>query len=85
MDRHPLVVMTQSRLVKAGPGEGFLDRGAVETGMKLRVVGEMFETQTSAALALRWWKVRVNERGDLGFIPESSGLLLTSESNTPES
>jgi len=86
-DRHPLVIATESRLLKSGPGETYLDRGSVEPGMKLRVVGEMLESATpgSDAAPKRWWKVRVNERHDLGFLPERSGLLLTDESNTPES
>ncbi|MBS1963460.1 MAG: hypothetical protein JST04_14690 [Bdellovibrionales bacterium] len=90
-DAHPLVIVTESRLVKSGPGETFLDRGAVEVGMKLRVVGSMIEpakasasgATTGSAPAARWWKVRFDERHDLGFLPERSGLLLTDESNTP--
>lgn len=83
-DQHPVVIMTQARLVKSGPGETFLDRGAVDVGMKLRVVGQMTESVPEGSPAARWWKVRFNERRDLGFIPESSGLLLTDESNTPK-
>lgn len=86
-DKHPLVIVTESRLVKSGPGDSFLDRGAVEPGMKLRVVGEMSENTISGAGSppARWWKVRFNDRQELGFLPERSGLLLTDESNTPES
>lgn len=85
-EKHPLVIVTESRLVKSGPGDSFLDRGAVEPGMKLRVVGEMSEAaaSTSGQAPSRWWKVRFNDRHDLGFLPERSGLLLTDESNTPE-
>lgn len=82
-EQHPLVIVTESRLVKSGPGETFLDRGPIEPGMKLRIVGEMDETRSGAS-AGRWWKVRFNDRHDLGFLPERSGLLLTDESNTPE-
>ena len=86
-DQHPLVIATESRLLKSGPGESFLDRGSVEPGMKLRVVGQMLESTPpgNGATPSKWWKVRVNERHDLGFLPERSGLLLTDESNTPES
>lgn len=85
-DNHPLVIVTESRLVKSGPGESYLDRGGVEPGMKLRVVGEMREDALPGASnpPARWWKVRFNENHDLGFLPERSGLLLTDESNTPE-
>lgn len=84
-DQHPLVIITESRLVKSGPSETYLDRGAVELGMKLRVVGEMDESLAEDSVkSRRWWKVRFNDRHDLGFIPESSGLLLNDESNTPE-
>ncbi len=84
-EKHPLVIVTESRLVKSGPAESFLDRGAVEPGMKLRVVGQMQETPTPGSLAppSRWWKVRFNDHHDLAFLPERSGLLLTDESNTP--
>ncbi len=85
-DQHPLVITTESRLVKSGPSETFLDRGSVEAGMKLRIVGQMFETTSDASATPRkWWKIRFNEKQDLGFIPASSGLLLVDESNTPES
>jgi hypothetical protein len=79
------VIVTESRLVKSGPGESFLDRGAVEPGMKLRVVGALTETPVAGATTppARWWKVRFNDRHDVGFLPERSGLLLTDESNTP--
>lgn len=84
-DQHPLVIITESRLVKSGPSETFLDRGAVEMGMKLRVVGQMNEPFPDPSVKpRRWWKVRFNDKHELGFIPESSGLLLTDESNTPE-
>lgn len=79
-DQHPTLILTESRLVKSGPGETFLDRGAVEPGMKLRIVGVIPEP---ANPTLRWWKVRFNDRHDLGYLPEQSGLLLTDESNTP--
>jgi hypothetical protein len=84
-ENHPLVIVTESRLVKSGPGETFLDRGAVEAGMKLRVVGALTETPALGATtpAPRWWKVRFDDRHDVGFLPERSGLLLTDESNTP--
>jgi hypothetical protein len=80
------VILTESRLVKSGPGDSYLDRGGVEPGMKLRVIGEMLETDPSnpTGTRLRWWKVRFNERHDLGFVPQRSVLLLTGESNTPE-
>lgn len=85
LDQHPLFIVTNSRLVKSGPGESYLDRGAVELGMKLRVVGQMLEPGGAVGAApVRWWKVRFNEKRDLGFLPEQSGLLLTDESNTPE-
>ncbi|MBC7386749.1 MAG: tetratricopeptide repeat protein [Cryobacterium sp.] len=107
-DRHPLMILTQARMVKSGPGESFLDRGPVELGMKLRVVGGMSASISepgaepgskpsaepgatpsvspgAPASPVRWWRVRLNDHHDLGFIPESSGLLLTDESNTPES
>ncbi len=83
LDQHPLFIATDARMIKSGPGESFLDRGNVDPGMKLRVVGQMFEA-TEASTPTRWWKVRFNEHHDLGFIPERSGLLLTDESNTPE-
>ena len=84
--QHPLVITTESRLVKSGPSETFLDRGAVEVGMRLRVVGAMNEVPVDPSVKpRRWWKVRFNDKHELGFIPESSGLLLTDESNTPES
>lgn len=84
-EKHPLVIVTESRLVKSGPGEGFLDRGAVEPGMKLRVVGVMTEMPSPGTTGspARWWRVRFNDRHDVGFLPERSGLLLTGESNTP--
>jgi hypothetical protein len=87
-EKHPLVIVTESRLVKSGPGESYLDRGAVEPGMKLRVVGEMVEIGVAPSAApapapARWWKVRFDDHHDLGFLPERSGLLLTDESNTP--
>jgi tetratricopeptide (TPR) repeat protein len=84
-EKHPLVIVTESRLVKSGPGETYLDRGAVEPGMKLRIVGQMFETEVpgSGAPPARWWKVRFNDHHDLAYLPERSGLLLTDESNTP--
>lgn len=84
-EKHPLVIVTESRLVKSGPGETYLDRGAVEPGMKLRVVGEMQESAApgSNAAPVRWWKVRFNDHHDLGFLPERSGLLLIDESKTP--
>ncbi len=83
IERHPLLIMTESRLVKSGPGETFLDRGAVEPGMKLRVTGQMKDGRREASEV--WWKVRFNERHDEGFVPQRSGLLLVDESNTPES
>lgn len=84
--QHPLIAVTESRLVKTGPSETFLDRGAVEVGMKLRVVGQMTEEPADKSVKpRRWWKVRFGDKHQLGFIPESSGLLLTDESNTPES
>lgn len=84
--QHPLVFVTESRLVKSGPSETFLDRGAVEIGMKLRVVGQMNEPVSDPSVKTRrWWKVRFSDKQQVGFIPESSGLLLTDESNTPES
>jgi hypothetical protein len=86
-EKHPLVIVTESRLVKSGPGDNYLDRGAVEPGMKLRVVGEMGEAAVSRVAPLssptHWWKVRFDDHHDLGFLPERSGLLLTDESNTP--
>jgi tetratricopeptide (TPR) repeat protein len=83
LEQHPLVITTEARMVKSGPGESFLDRGNVDPGMKLRVVGQMFESSQTEKPE-RWWKVRFNDRSELGFIPERSGLLLTDESNTPE-
>ena len=84
-EQHPLVILTESRLVKSGPGETFLDRGSVEPGMKLRIVGvESGSSGSSQGSSERWWKVRFNDRHDIGFIPERSGLLLNDESNTPE-
>jgi hypothetical protein len=84
-EKHPLVIVTESRLVKSGPGDTFLDRGAVEPGMKLRVVGQMLEKNVPGANTppARWWKVRFNDHRDLAYLPERSGLLLTDESNTP--
>jgi hypothetical protein len=83
-EKHPLVIVTESRLVKSGPGESYLDRGSVEPGMKLRMVGGMTENTGAAGTPpKRWWKVRFNEHHDLGYLPVRSGLLLTDESNTP--
>ncbi len=84
-EKHPLVIVTESRLVKSGPGDSFLDRGAVEPGMKLRVVGQLLENAVPGVTTppARWWKVRFNDHRDLAFLPERSGLLLTDESNTP--
>ncbi len=85
LELHPQVVVIEPRLIKSGPGESFLDRGAVEPGMKLRVTGEMREEKLGAeGVSPRWWRVRFNEQAEEGFLPERSGLLLRDESNTPE-
>jgi hypothetical protein len=89
LDQHPLWIASEARVVKSGPGENYLDRGTVEVGMKLRVEGEVFSEERGGendeAKARKWLRVRFNENQDSGYVPARSGLLLTDESNTPES
>jgi hypothetical protein len=85
MEHHPLFILTESRMVKSGPGESYFDRGPIDIGVRLRIVDEILGSKNSETddKPTRWWKVRFNERHDLGYLPEQSGLLLTDESNTP--
>jgi hypothetical protein len=86
LDSHPYLAVVESRAVKSGPGEQYLDRGGVEAGMKVRVEGTILgaQAQGTELPPTKWWKIRFNDRRDAGFIPERSGLLLVDESNTPE-
>lgn len=75
MGTHPGAMVLQPRIARSGPGDEFLDRGTVETGMKLRL--------TSLKPVQGWYRVRLNTSGDQGFLPETSVLLLGSGSTNP--
>lgn len=75
MSAHPPGMVVESRIARSGPGDEFLERGTVETGMKLRLSG------TSPVKG--WYRVRINEAGEEGFLPGASLLLFTDGSNKP--
>lgn len=73
MTRHAPAMVVQSEIIRSGPGNSYLERGSVETGMKIRLIG--------VNPLQGWYKVRFDAAGEEGFIPASSLLLLASQSN----
>ncbi len=73
LSRHGAAMVSRAETVRSGPGETYLERGVVDVGMKVRLVGP--------TPLLNWYRIRFDATGEEGFIPASSLLLLADQSN----
>ncbi len=73
MLRHTPAMVLKSETVRSGPAETYLERGVLDAGMKVRLVGP--------SPLLNWYRVRFDAAGEEGFIPASSLLLLSAQSH----
>lgn len=75
IQKNPPATIQDSVIVRSGPGENYLDLGALDAGMVVRVPFRQVHEG--------WVKIRFNQKGQEGYVPEKTLLLLEDESNKP--
>lgn len=69
---HPAALSVQAQVIRSGPGDWFLDLGAVEAGVKVRLLGT---APTQSEDGERWYQVRY-ARKSTGWIRGSQLVIL---------